>query len=147
MQDAALALACAMLLNPDLVPTSGTVPLPEIRQTDKWALPSGKGIDGNGRAYSNTDNAIATYTWLKPNGLMTLSSDSGPGQATHEMTHHLQNLAGLKPGKPHSAQRKAIEAQAYAAEEATRFQCLDWLGRWDKDKLGPLARKLTEGAN
>lgn len=149
MDDAVYALYCAMMLNPELAAQAfppGTEPrLPEIRQSDDWGVKATAGIDRNGAAYDTRTDAEASYTWRKPDGLMMLADRARPAVAAHEMTHHLQNIADMDPGKPDSDQRRAIEAQAYNTQRLAPHECLTIWGNWDKDKLGPLARTLTEG--
>ena len=148
MDDAAFALACAMLIDPDLAAqaqANGPIALPEIQQTDDWYLSSTNQTDRLGNFLPETNRVGATYTWT-PKGLMTIPSDARKEWLAHEMGHHLQNLAQMNPGRSGSKQREQIEAQAYAIEEQTPAQCRTFWGNWDTDKLGPLARKLTEGA-
>lgn len=136
----ALAMACAMLIDPELAAqaqANGPISLPEIRRSEDWLLPPLAGqTDSLGNALRQPAPAGGSYTWTE-RGLMSLPEDPRPGWLAHENGHHLQNLANMSPGAAGSEQRAKIEAQAYAIEDRTRFECLDWRGNWDEKKLAP----------
>lgn len=142
----ALAVACAALIEPELgqqalANTDRTITTQSLPSS---GIPVTAGIDRHGNQYEARKDAAGGFNWTR--GAVLLSENASKPAQAHEAGHALQYLAGMTPGAPNSDHRRAIERQAYNIEQQAPYQCLTFRGGWDEDKLGPLARKLTQGA-
>ncbi|MBX3504410.1 MAG: hypothetical protein KF895_02950 [Parvibaculum sp.] len=134
--DLAYALACAAELSG--LPWSGAAPRAEFVDRD-YLGHVGSDVDRSGNRVTNSNRMTGAYFWSNPHkeGKAYFSKMADKPVVAHEMTHFLQDMAGMDRGgtsKEGLAQRRVIEAQAYNVEELTPFECLTLFGGW-KDSV------------
>jgi hypothetical protein len=138
--DLQYALQCAA--NVSGLEWDGSVPPTEF--IDRHTLGNiGSDRDRNGSLVRNAP-MTGTYMWSRGNtpGKAFFGTSAGKPVLAHEMTHYLQDKAGLRPGSALAAAdpeqqklRRDIEAQAYNVEKLTPFECLTIFGQWKPDLI------------
>lgn len=141
--DVPYALECAS--NVSGLPWDGSQPTVIFLNRDYLGT-VGNNVDRNGDIVAHTKRRTGAYFFGSDRAYMSQMADK-PVLA-HEMTHYLQDKAGMKPGAASAAagvllsQKRKIEAQGYNTERNAPYECETLLGRWKQDLMDAATAKI-----